>query len=296
MRRELLFDALIPLKSLSQPVKPHLESGERMMANRKRFCVVCGTEETQSARLSKGLCPKCFASEQPEIEVRTEPAIKFCRICGSLEERGKWLTPTAKSLKENLLALVEADTKRFTGKDQGEVLEVSILKMPTSIGSNSMLIPIRIKTRLNNPQCPQLVKAFNAKIRLVPTICPNCSLIKQRYYEATLQIRTASGEMTKEKKLELLRTIDALVERAARNNRQAYVSKFEEKPAGFDFYFGSRQLAYSIASKFKTEKGVTSKETFKAGKVDKSRGKRKDKVTILIRLPKSEIDEMTRIY
>jgi NMD protein affecting ribosome stability and mRNA decay len=246
-------------------------------------------------KLSRGLCPKCLATERTEIEVRTESAVKFCRVCGSLEERGKWLTPTDRGLKEDLSALVEADAKRFIGKEQGEVSDVSIMKMPTSIGSNSILIPLCIRTRTNWQQSPQLLRTYSAKIRLVPTTCPNCALVKRKYYEATLQIRVASGKMSREKKAELLRTIEASVEKAARKNRQAFISKFEEKPAGFDLYFGSRQVAYAIASKFKALKGVISKETFKVGKVDKSTGKRKDKVTILIRLPKAETDEMAII-
>jgi NMD protein affecting ribosome stability and mRNA decay len=265
------------------------------MAYRKRFCVVCGSEETLSEKFGKGLCPKCLAAEKPEIQVHTEPAIKYCRTCGSLEERGKWLTSTGRGLKEDLLALVEANAKRFTGEEQVEVLDVSVLKMPASIGSSSILIPICIRTRSRSPQFHQLLKTFNAKIRLVPTTCPTCTLVRQKYYEATLQIRGSSGRMPREEKAELLGAIDSLVEKAARKNKHAFVSKFEEKPAGFDLYFGSRQIAYAIASKFKTEKGVTSKETFKAGKVDKSTGKRKDKVTILIRLPKMETDKMDRI-
>jgi NMD protein affecting ribosome stability and mRNA decay len=265
------------------------------MAYRKRFCVVCGSEETQDVRLIRGLCPKCSAAEKPEIEVRTVLAIKFCRICGSLEERGKWLTPTARGLKEDLLTIVEADAKRLIGNDQGRVSDVSILRMPTSVGSNSILIPVCIRTMRNDPQCPQLVRTFNAKIKLVPTICPNCSLIKQKYYEATLQIRASSGEMTRKEKAELLGMIDALVARAAKKNKQAFISKLEENPAGFDLFLGSRQLAYAIASRFKAENGVTSKETFKAGKVDKSTGKRKDKVTILIKLPKSKMDELAGV-
>jgi NMD protein affecting ribosome stability and mRNA decay len=265
------------------------------MAYRKRFCVVCGSEETQSVKLSRGLCPKCLASENPEIEVREERPIRVCKICGSLEERGKWVTRSARELKDSISDLVEADPERFIGKNEGKVLDVSILKMPSSIGSNSVLIPLCIRTRQNNPQCPQSVKTFNVKIRLIPTICRNCLLIKQKYYEATLQIRAASGEISKEEKEQLLMTVDALMERIGGKNKQTYISKVEERPAGFDVFFGSRQTAYAIASKFKAEKGVTSKETFKAGKVDKSRGKRKDKVTILIKLPKPVIDEMSRM-
>jgi NMD protein affecting ribosome stability and mRNA decay len=265
------------------------------MANRKRFCVVCGSEETPIVKLSKGLCPKCLAADEHEIEVRTILNVKFCRICRSLEERGKWLTPTTNGLKEDLLALTKAIAYRFTGTKQGEVSDISIPRMPTAIGSNSVLVPICIRTRVANPQWPQLLKTFNAKIRLVPTICQNCNLVKQKYYEATLQIRATSGKMSREEKTELLNRICALVDKSARKNKQSFISKFEDKPAGFDLYFGSRQIAYSIASRFKVEKGVTSKETFKAGKVDKSTGKRKDKVTILIRLPNTEIDEMARI-
>jgi NMD protein affecting ribosome stability and mRNA decay len=265
------------------------------MANRKRFCVVCGSEETPTVKLNKGLCPKCLVAEEHEIEVRTIPNVKFCRICGSLEERGKWLTTTTNDLKEDLLALIKAIAYRFIGTRQGEVSDISILRMPTAIGSNSVLLPICIRTRAANPQYPQLLRTFNAKIRLVPTTCQNCNLVKQKYYEATLQIREASGKMSREEKAELLSKIDVLVGKSSRKNKQSFVSKFEDKPAGFDLYFGSRQIAYLIASRFKAEKGVTSKETFKAGKVDKSTGKRKDKVTILIRLPSREIDEIARI-
>jgi len=191
--------------------------------------------------------------------------------------------------------MVVADPERFIGKNEGEVLDISVLKMPSSIGSNSVLVPLCVRTRQNNLQCPQTVKTFNARIRLIPTICPNCLLIKQKYYEATLQIRAASGEISKEEKEQLLRTVDVLMERLGGKNKQTYISKVEERPAGFDLFFGSRQTAYAIASKFKAEKGVTSKETFKAGKIDKSRGKRKDKVTILIKLPRPLIDEMARM-
>lgn len=265
------------------------------MAYRKRFCVVCGSEETQSAKLSRGLCPKCLASEKTEIEVRAEHSVKFCKICGSLEERGRWVTRSARELKESISDMVEADPERFIGRNGGQVLDVSILRMPSSIGSNSVLVPLCIRTRQDNPQCPQSVETFNAKIRLVPTICPNCLLIKQKYYEATLQIRAANGEISEEEKEQLLGTVDVLMDRFGGKNKQNYISKVEERPAGFDIFFGSRQTAYSIASKLKAEKGVTSKETFKAGKVDKSRGKRKDKVTILIKLPKPVIDGMARI-
>jgi NMD protein affecting ribosome stability and mRNA decay len=236
-----------------------------------------------------------LAAEKTEIEIRAELLIRVCRICGSLEERGKWLTPTARGLKEDLLAAVATNANRLVGKEQGKVLDISILRMPTSIGSSSILIPICIRTRPSDPQCPEVVRTFNAKIRLMPTTCSNCSLVKQKYYEATLQIRALSGEMSREEKVGLLSMIGALVQRAARNNKQAFISKLEENPAGFDLFLGTRQVAYAIASRFKAEKGVTAKETFKAGKVDKSTGKRKDKVTILIKLPKSKMDEMVRV-
>ena len=256
------------------------------MAYRKRFCVVCGSEETTNTKLNRGLCPNCLASEKTEVDVRTEPSVKFCRICGSLEDRGKWIPSTGRGLKEDLVAIVEADPKRFIGKEEGDVEEVAIARMPTSIGSNSMLIPVRVLVRSGDLQSPQFGKTFNAKFKLVPTMCPNCALIRQKYYEATLQIRTADTRMSAEEKAELLGTIEPLVEKAARKNKQAFIPKFEENPAGFDLYFGSRQVVYAIASKFRVERGATCKETFKAGKVDKSRGKRKDKVTILIKLPK----------
>jgi len=261
------------------------------MVNRRRFCIVCGFEETVTAKLSDGLCPKCLVNEKPGANVREIPTIKLCRLCGSLQEKGKWFHPTSDRLEEDLLALLRRISTRLNWVEEGEIPDVSIKRMPTSIGSNSVIISASIKVRASSQQHPSLTREFDTRVCLVPAICPYCSLMKQQYYEATLQIRTFGRKMASVEKEKLISRINSLVEKSSRKNKQAFISKYEDKLGGFDVYLGSRQVAYSVASKFRAMKGTVTKETFKAGKVDKSTGKRSDKVTILIRMPDQEIDD-----
>lgn len=263
-----------------------------MIAKRNRFCVVCGCEETTTIQLRDGLCPKCSVVEQPEIKAQTIPPIRLCRICESLEEKGKWLPRSSKGSKEDLLALLKRIMTKSIKVNAGNVLEVTIPKMPSSVGSCPVTIPVLVKVKTGDQQQTPLLNEFSTTVRLVPVTCPNCSLMKREYYEATLQIRTRNENMTSNEKMKLLNQVSLFVEKISRRNKKAFISKYEERPKGLDLYLGSNQLAYALASKFRDKKGVMTKETFKAGKVDKSSGNRKNKITILITIPQAVIDEL----
>jgi nonsense-mediated mRNA decay protein 3 len=263
------------------------------MENRKRFCVVCGFEETPDVKLDGGLCPRCLPNEKSKAVMHPTPTIRLCKYCGSLEERGKWVAPTSCGLEEDLSSLLRRNVKKFAGVKEGEILGISIIRMPMSLGANSVLIPISIKTQMKNKQETPTAREFEMKVRLTPTMCPNCLLMKSKYYEAALQVRTSNAKMSMEDKEKLLGQIGSWVEESSRRDKKAFISKCEDKPEGFDLYLGSRQVAYSIATKLKAMKRTTIRKTFKVGRVDKSTGKRKGKATILIRLPQKLIDELT---
>jgi nonsense-mediated mRNA decay protein 3 len=245
---------------------------------------VCGIEETPSAKLDGGFCPRCLARENQKAVPHNTETIRLCRICRSLEERGKWIAPSSRGLEEDLLRLIKRNARKFAGTREGEVSEISVIKMPMPSGLNSTLIPISVKTQTKNHQAGSPTRDFEIRARLTPTICPNCLLMKSKYYEATLQVRTLNTKMPIDEKEGLLSQIGNWVEESSRKDRQAYISKYEDKPEGFDLYLGSRRLAYIIASKLKALKGTSIRETYKIGRVDKSTGKRKGKATILVRL------------
>nr|MDO8099868.1 NMD3-related protein [Candidatus Njordarchaeota archaeon] len=261
------------------------------MTKRKQFCIICGCEETPAKELKDGFCPKCLAAEK-EVKIHTIPTIRVCKVCGSLEERGKWVSPSSNRLEEDLLVVLKATPDRFIELDEDSILEVTIPRMPSSISSSSILVPIIVKSQTTNQERSRSFKELNTSVRLIPTICPNCSLVKRQYYEATLQIRAIDGKMLQNEKEILLNRINSLVDKIAGKHKQAFVSRFEDEPGGFDLYLGSSQLAHSIASRLRSKKGVLAKEAFKVGKLDKSTGKKKGKVTILIRLPKTVIEEL----
>lgn len=263
------------------------------MSKRKRFCVICGCEETPAAELKDGFCPKCSPAKK-EIKTRAIPAIRVCKVCGSLEERGKWFSPSSDRLEENLLAVLKTTLDSFVELDKDDIPEVTIQRMPSSISSSSIVVPLIVKSMTTDQERSRSFKDLNASVRLIPTICPKCILVKRKYYEATLQIRAADGKMLQDEKEILLGRINSLVDKIAEKHKQAFVSKFEDKPGGFDLYLGSSHLAHSIATRFRGNKGVTTKEAFKVGRLDKSTGKKKGKVTILIRLPKKVMEELPR--
>ena len=266
-------------------------NGELRMVNRRRFCVVCGVEETPNAKLDGGFCPRCLAREDQKPVQHSTETIRLCRICGSLEERGKWVASSSRGLQEDLSNLLKRNSRKFTGVSEGEVRDISVIKMPLSLGSNSTLIPISVRAQTKNNQPGSPTRDFEIKVRLTPTTCPNCLLMKSKYYEATLQVRALDTRMATEEKEELLSQIGNWVEESSKRDRRAFISKLEDKPEGFDLYLGSRRLAHLIASKLKTSKGTSIRETYKIGKVDKSTGKRKGKSTILVRLGQKPTDQ-----
>jgi nonsense-mediated mRNA decay protein 3 len=266
-------------------------NGEWIMVNRKRFCVVCGAEETPTVRLSNGLCQKCSAKGRTEALVYTTPTIRLCKICGSLEARGKWNAPSPRGLENDLSILLKRVLNKSVEVRGEEIISVLVARVPMPLGSGGVLIPISIRTQSSGRQREYTTRESDSKVRLTAVTCPNCTLIRQNYYEATLQIRASSERMTSEEKERLLGQISSWVQQSSRKYNQAFISKYEDKPEGFDLYLGSRRVANSISSKFRAIKGTTIKETFKVGKVDKSTGKRKGKVTILIRLPQQIIYE-----
>jgi nonsense-mediated mRNA decay protein 3 len=254
---------------------------------------VCGAEETPSSRFDGEFCPRCLARENTKAVPRVTPIIRLCRTCGSLEEKGKWLVPSSKGLEEDLSGLIRRNACKFAGIKEEEVADISVIRIPVPLGSSSVLIPLSVKTQTKESHPTYPAKEFRINARLTPTICPNCLLIKSKYYEATLQVRTPNMKMPQTQKERLLSQIGNWVVESSGKDRQAFISKCEDKPEGFDLYLGSRRTAYSIAAKLKTLRGTSIRETFKAGKVDKSTGKRKGKVTILIRLPQETMNQPT---
>jgi nonsense-mediated mRNA decay protein 3 len=254
------------------------------MVNRNRFCVICGAKETATAKLDRGFCPKCLAKEDQKAVSHESVAIRSCRICGRLEERGKWVARSSRGFDEDLRSLLKRNARKFIGIPEEEVNDISIAKTPPPTGSSSTLVPILVRAKARNPQSGSPTREFEISVRLIPTICPSCLLMKSKYYEATLQVRTPSAKMPNEQKEKLMSQIFSWVEEDSKRDRQAFISKCEDKPEGFDVYLGSRRTAYSIVSRLKTLKGTSIRETYKIGKVDKSTGKRKGKATILVRL------------
>jgi nonsense-mediated mRNA decay protein 3 len=262
------------------------------MSKRKRFCVICGREETPTVELTNGFCPKCLAAEKVELKTPAIPTIRVCRLCGSLEKQGKWVSPGTDRLEEDLSNVLKTTLSRYIDSNQDVISEVVIQRIPSMTGSNSIVVPITVKFKTLNQKHSHSANETNMSVRLIPTICQNCGLVRRNYYEATLQIRAIDGNMPQDEKTVLLDMINSLVDKTAKKHKQAFVTRFENRPGGFDLYLGSSQLARSIASRFRSRRGVLVKEAFKVGKLDKSTGKKKGKSTVLIRLPHSEIEEL----
>jgi NMD protein affecting ribosome stability and mRNA decay len=197
-------------------------------------------------------------------------------------------------LDEGLSNVLKTTLNRYVDSNQNVISEVVIQRMPSTMDSSSIVVPVTVRFKTLKQEHSHLANNVNMSVRLIPTICPNCGLVKREYYEATLQIRAIDGNMVQQEKTILLDRINSLVDKIAEKHKQAFVTRFENKPGGVDLYLGSSQLAHSIASRFRSRRGVLTKEAFKMGKLDKSTGKKKGKVTILIRLPHSEIEDLAK--
>jgi nonsense-mediated mRNA decay protein 3 len=143
------------------------------------------------------------------------------------------------------------------------------------------VIEVRARGKVHELQVDPQVDEASIKFELKRITCDVCSLKSAHHYEAILQVR---GELTRKKRSEIKAALEQLVDGESKRERKAFISNFEERKEGLDFYVNPASLARQMAALLRSKFGARVKKSAKLIGQTKD-GRQKFKFSILAKLP-----------
>jgi len=255
------------------------------------FCYRCGIED----ELIEGLCPVCYAMENPLIEIPEVVEIEVCHLCGSYK-RKVWQSPKGHDAYEILDEIAYFATKDSIKKHHPDIEVEIIPHEPKQLpgGKRSRVeIPVTvIATGKLAGEKEEREERKDITVYLKMVQCPRCSRYKSSYYVATLQVRAMNRFLTDEEVEELDRFVREEVAKRLEKDRMAFITKFTRLKEGIDYQMGSMGGARNIAQAIKARYGGKITETAKLVGVDKDTGKNQYRITVVVRIPEYKIGDV----
>lgn len=238
------------------------------------FCVECGAAKP----LPGGRCASCVEETISVVKAPDKPIVlEQCAHCGSFE---------AGYDVEDAENVVEAVERAAVGS----VLIPQLLEE----------VEIGVRTHRRDPQrFDVLVEAKGryagevtvsgedeVDVRVERISCEACSRRHGGYYEAIVQVRyEGEEEVSDEEAGDIAELIEEEVRHAGGlSGGQSYLLKATPKHGGYDYYFGAKPVAKSVATRIAdTYGGEKTHSTTLAGRQD---GEDFHRLTISVRIPK----------
>lgn len=170
-----------------------------------KFCFVCGK---RTEKLIKGYCEDCYNKSFSLIEIPKEISIVQCSKCKKIKHTNLWLDDIETAIRDKIKILGEGVKIKIR---DNEIFATGSLKGSRKIKED--------KHKVN--------------VRIIKTVCQECSKRYGGYYEAILQLRGNISE-------EVLNFVDREV-----NKRTFY--RAENVKDGFNLYVGNKGIAEQIA-------------------------------------------------
>ncbi|MCD6340765.1 MAG: hypothetical protein J7L51_02300 [Desulfurococcales archaeon] len=235
----------------------------------RRFCVRCGSEEGPDNPIIDSLCPKCFVNERSIIKLPNTIKITICPVCGSVYYKGSWIK---------------------LGDDLSEVLEYLINNYYLTSGRGAIydgFTDVSVKViNINEGKAYLSVKGtykgteisheYAVNIRVVKRMCPKCTKVRGRHFEAVVQIRSEVPIRS-----EVVERISLVLSRM--KGLEENIVEVKEYRDGVDIKLLSQSVARQLANILKREFAAKITQTWKdSGYVS---GRKRSKLTISVRVP-----------
>jgi nonsense-mediated mRNA decay protein 3 len=240
------------------------------------FCVECGKE----GATYESLCAQCFLSRNRFTEIAEHIDLTRCAHCLEFIIDGKW-RPFG-SVEDAAADIAVRSVKVRSGSIIKSV-EVVVNPLDRSNFEVSMEMTLQMEDLVKTENLVTIVRVKGAS-------CPKCSKIKGSYFESILQVRCRDRSLDRGDKERILEQIEDMVERAAFENRDLFISKIEELHGGFDVYLSSNNLGRSLSKELAAEYGAETKES--SSLVGKKDGKDVYRITFLVRLPAYQLHDI----
>jgi NMD protein affecting ribosome stability and mRNA decay len=201
-------------------------------------CIKCG--KTGEFRL---FCESCYLKDHPLMAGVKLVEIKICPVCGKFLFKNKW-----KDAKNPEDAISETIIEKIEFSRGYEIKDIGIAhnlgKIEPKSGRRLEGEAILEITACSDENKCTVTEEYFVPFDLLFTPCGNCGLQGTKYFQGTLQIRSASPELTKK------------IEEYVKNNSGSgsYINNTEETRDGVDYYMTSnhalKNLGKNIQKKF----------------------------------------------
>ncbi|MCF2135760.1 MAG: hypothetical protein K9W43_00800 [Candidatus Thorarchaeota archaeon] len=241
-------------------------------------CYVCGAEA-----VIDGLCADCYAKAHPLMAVDTPLTLLICRRCGAVKVAGGWhsLVPRPSNADDMLDRQIDVLLSREVHLSNPHI-EVGLTVLNRL---DRVLITEIEATGRSHPDLPVHTERLPLEIRLHYATCDTCGMMSGGYYESILQIRADGRSMTDEEVDQIVEIVTQRTIAEYGKDVKAFVTGTSRTKYGIDFQIGSEHLSRKIADELESLFLAERKENYKLVTQDRG-GKRKYRVTILLRLPR----------
>ncbi len=150
----------------------------------KRFCVICGAEESEDNPIIDGLCLNCLLKERKIFNIPSMIKVNYCKVCGAVQLHGKWTEPLdfTSAVIRVLESYLEKPKALYTYIEKPFISHVEFL----TESSWSTHVKIEVSAIIAGRKVSQ---QYDVIVRLNPTICPRCIMRRSGDYTVLVQLR-----------------------------------------------------------------------------------------------------------
>ncbi|MFX0045968.1 MAG: 60S ribosomal export protein NMD3 [Candidatus Hermodarchaeota archaeon] len=250
-------------------------------------CYQCGEKAAV-----EGLCVACYETAHPLIEVRSPLTLHSCKRCDAVKVPGGWKPITGEPLnpsdllQQQVRILLDHEVRRFFEDADIEFTEEKKL---------DRVLHIAVSTSgQSHKSIPGHTETYPVEVRMKYGTCDTCSMMSGGYHEAVLQIRADGRQVSESEEEEIMTIITDMTVADYGKDSKAYVSETTRTKHGIDLKIGSEHLCRQIADELESRYLAQRKENYKLIGQDRG-GKRKYRITILIRLQRFTLNDFVRV-
>jgi nonsense-mediated mRNA decay protein 3 len=243
------------------------------------FCPECGSTDKE---MVGDICIDCFLKDFQMIEIPKRIEVQICSHCNSKLEEGKWSDEFIPE-EEIIYRALERNIK-IADEVENEIINLEIDQMKGTLA----LCFVEVVGEVRGTQ---IEETHDSEVKILKTVCPNCSKIQSGYYETVIQFRADSREIRPEEYAKADEIVERTLIKQSKSDKLAYCPQIAKLKEGYDYYIGSFKSGHKVAEALTEEFGGIVKESPRLISEDKSTGKGLYRVWISVRIPEFEISD-----
>jgi nonsense-mediated mRNA decay protein 3 len=233
------------------------------------FCVECGKEEPI---FRNGVCLGCYLKHTQFSKGPTYLDITLCPRCSSYKYKNTWVQESFDDILRRHIKDV------FTISP-----ELKNIMIQTKCNEQERILACMVSIS-GSLEGQTITEQHPLTVRIRQNTCNICSREAGGYYEAIVQIRADQRTFTKTELHTLRIAVETMVGQLQKSGKRGlFITDYEEKREGLDFFLSEKTTAFSIAKKIQEQFGGDFKQSAATAGMKDSR--QQYRMTYLVRIP-----------